>query len=297
MIINRGNLQTLGVGFQNKFQNAFKNAASQFALVAMTVPSSTSKEEYGWLGEVPNVREWIGDRQVNNLSRYSYAISNRDWESTISVDRNDILDDNLGIYGPKVEMLGRAAATSYDQLVYPLLNAGFTSDCYDGQYFFDTDHPIIAEDGSETVFANTDGGLGTPWFLVAKNQPMMPIILQKRQDFQFVSRAQANDDNVFWEKKFVYGVDARHNVGFGLPHFAWGSKQTLDATHFNTAMAALMSMKTNYGRPIGITEFGLFVPPSLRANALQIVNADRNADGSTNVNYKTADLNIVPWLA
>ena len=50
-----------------------------------------------------------------------------------------------------------------DELIFNLLKNGFTSPCFDGQNFFDTDHPVIGEDGVTTatgspVAAQQDAG-------------------------------------------------------------------------------------------------------------------------------------------
>ncbi|MDW7749147.1 Mu-like prophage major head subunit gpT family protein, partial [Halomonas sp.] len=58
------------------------------------------------------------------------------------VDRNNIEDDNLGIYAPQAQMAGFSAKQLPDEIVMDLVNEGFASQCYDGQYFFDTDHPV-----------------------------------------------------------------------------------------------------------------------------------------------------------
>jgi phage major head subunit gpT-like protein len=294
--ITRGNLRTLGTAFSDRFKAAFGAAPSFYQGVASPVPSTTGRGEYGWLGEVPNVREWLGDRVINALERFSYDIVNKDWELTLGVDRNDIADDNLGIYSTRVDQMGRSTKRHFDQLVFGALNNGFTADCYDGQTFFDTEHPLLDVNGNETSFANTDGGDGTPWFLVAKNQSLLPIILQMRQEYQFVSKAAPNDDNVFFQKKFIYGADARYNVGYGLPQMCWASKNPFDPTHYAAARNGMQSMATDYGQKLGITEFAFYGGPTMEASALQLLNADRNADGSANIYFHTADSNIVPWL-
>jgi phage major head subunit gpT-like protein len=297
MQITRGTLQTLGIAFKATFENALGTASTQYQGVTTMVPVTTGKTEYGWLGEIPNVREWVGDRFINNLERFAWSISNKDFEVTVGVDRNDILYDNLGIYTPKFTKMGNSCAAHKDLLIWPMMNAGFANLCYDGQYFFDTDHPVLDVNGVSQSVANTDGGAGTPWFLVAKNQVLNPIILQTFKDYEFVSKDQPDDDNVFMQKRYLYGADAIYNAGYGLWQTSWGSKQPLDAAHYATARAALLGMKGEYGRPLGLNAFTMYVPPTLEGAALQILNADRNADGSTNIWFKTADLVVVPWLA
>jgi phage major head subunit gpT-like protein len=297
MEITRGTLRTLGIGFSAAFKDALTTATPMYPAVTTIVPSTTRSMDYGWLGKLPNIREWLGDRVVNNLTRFAYSIDNRDWEGTLEVDRNDIEDDNLGIYSGYIAELGSTAQAHKDRLVWPMLNNGFSSLCYDGQNFFDTDHPVLDANGVSQSVANTDGGSGTPWFLVAKGKKINPVILQLRKDYAFVSKDAPNDDGVFWQKKFYYGTDARYATGYGLWQYAWGSQQTLDAAHYQTAREALIGMKGDYGNPLGTNQFALYVPPTLEGAGMTILNADRDAAGATNIWYKTADLVVVPWLA
>lgn len=297
MIINRSTLATLGVGFKANFKDGLAMATSLYARVATEVPSSTGKEEYGWLGKVPGVREWLGDRVIQNIGQHDYSIKNKDYELTVGVDRNHIQDDNLGIYGPLFTEMGRSTQAHYDQLVYALLKAGFGTDCYDGQYYFDTDHPVLDAAGAPQSVANTDGGSGTPWFLIDAGRALKPIILQKRQDFTFIAKDNPDDENVFHKKQFLYGADARCNVGYGFWQFAWGSKQTLDATHYAAARSGLMGMKGDYGRPLGIMPNLLVVPPALESAGRKLLNSEYASGGETNEWKGTAELLVCPWLA
>src|SRR5690606_27387688 len=115
--------------------------------------------------------------------------------------RDDIRDDNLGIYRPLFEEMGMSTAAHPDRLVFELLKNGFTELCYDGQPFFDTDHPVLDEDGKEISVANTDGGSGTPWFLLSTRRALKPIIYQEREQFEFVAKDDPKDGNVFMRKE------------------------------------------------------------------------------------------------
>lgn len=300
MIVNRQNLDGLRVGFKTTFQNQLQQTTTLFQRVATVVPSTAKSETYGWLGKIPNVREWLGERVVQNLSEASYAIKNKPFELTIGVDRDDIEDDNLGIYSPLFAMFGESVAAWPDQLVWPLLAAGFATNCYDGQFFFDVDHPVLDASGNPTVVANTDGGSGTPWFLLDVSKVLKPLIWQLRKSGQFVALDNPTDENVFQKKEFLYGWDGRGNAGYGLWQFAWGSKQTLDATHYNTARAALIAMKGDFGRPLNVLANGtkplLVVPSTLEGAARQLIEAERNADGSSNIWFGTAEILVCTWL-
>ncbi|RWE48547.1 MAG: hypothetical protein EOS79_08410 [Mesorhizobium sp.] len=297
MLVNAANLDALRAGFSTAFQAGLGQAPSQWQRVATRFNSTTRKNKYGWLGDLPGMREWVGPRQVHGLKQYDYEIENKPYEETIGVDRDDIEDDNLGIYAPRFTAMGRAVGSSKDTLVFAALKAGFATECYDGQNFFDTDHVVLDEDGAEASVANTDGGAGTPWFLIDSKQPINPLILQVRKEAQFVSKDRPEDDNVFMNKKFLYGADGRWAVGFGFWQWTWGSKQTLDAAHYATARAALSGMKGDYGRPIGIMPDLLVVPPSLESAGRKLLNSELAAGGETNEWKGTAELLVVPWLA
>lgn len=300
MIVNRANLQTLGVGFHTAFNNGLlTSAASLWGRVATRVPSSTGENEYGWMGNLPGVREWVGDRQVQNITTAGYRIRNKDYELTIGVERNHIEDDNVGIYGPLFQQMGSSVGAQYDISTFGLLKAGFTTPCYDGQNYFDTDHPVIGADGAMTTISNTDGGTGAPWFLIddSPGRVLKPIILQVRKDWQFVPRDRLDDDNVFSQKKFIYGADGRYNVGFGFWQFAWGSKQVLNATNYAAARAAIAGMKGDHGRPLGLSGTLLVVPPSLESAGRKLLNSELGTAGETNEWRGTADLLVCPWLA
>jgi len=297
MIINSANLDALRVGFKTSFQGAFNAVPSLRDRVATTIPSSASENIYGWLGELSSMQKWLGPRTIDNLKNSDYRIRNEAWEKTVGVDRNDIEDDTLGQYATRFDMLGRAAARHPEQLVFAALAGGFTTNCYDGQYFFDTDHPVIAADGSMTSVANTDGGAGTPWYLLAASEVIRPIIFQSRKPPNFVSLDRETDTNVFMNRQFVYGVDARYAVGYGFWQMAWGSKQTLNAANYATARAAIAGMKGDHGVPMGLTPNLLVVPPSLESAGRKLLNSEYATGGETNEWKGTAELVVSPWLA
>lgn len=297
MIISQATLDALRTAFNTAFKDGLGMAPLQKDRVAMTIRSTTASNTYGWLNQMPNMREWIGARVIQNLAESSYVIANKHFEETVGVDRNDIEDDNLGQYSMLMTRLGEAAAAFPEILTWDLLKNGFSTNCYDGQFFFDTDHPVKDKDGNDTTFANTDGGAGTPWFLLCTNQSVKPIIYQERKPATFVSKDKETDDNVFSQRRFIYGVDLRCNVGYGLPQMAWGSKQTLNAANYAIARGGIQNMKGDGGRPLGLVPNLLVVPPALESAGRKLLNSENNDAGATNEWKGTAELLVVPWLA
>lgn len=297
MQITSGNLRSLYTGFSAAFQGAFAGTTPMWNRVAMRVPSTTEANEYGWLEQLPRIREWLGDRVIHGIKASDYRLRNRPWELTIGVDRDKIEDDNLGIFAPLFAEMGRATAVFPDELVFGLAKDGFSTTCYDGQFFFDTDHPVLDENGVAQSVSNTGGGSGDRWMLLDTTRPVKPLIFQERRAFDFVRMDAPTDEVVFNRKEYRYGVDGRMVAGFGLWQLAYGSRSTLNAANYATARAAMQNMRGDNGRPLGIMPNLLVVPPSLEAAAREVLQAERNAAGATNIWRNTAEMMVTPWLA
>ena len=298
MIINTATLQALFTGFKATFNKAFEGAPSDWEKIAMLVPSTTSQEVYAWLGATTGFREWVGDRVIQALKTHNFTLRNKSYENTVGVPREAIEDDNLGVYSPLVAQLGEDAKLHPDLLIFALLASGFSKLCYDGQNFFDTDHPVLnPATGSEESVSNMQSGSGAPWFLLDVSRVIKPIIYQRRKPYNFVGMNKETDANVFNRKEYLYGVDGRSEVGFGLWQMAFGSKATLDATNYGSARSAMMSVKGDHGRPLGIRPTLLVTGPANEKTALEVLEAERLASGATNVYRNTAKLLVTPWLA
>lgn len=140
MIINQLALRGIFVGFNTIFNKVFDAQTPLWSKVATRVPSSTSEENYKWLGKIPRMREWIGEREIQNLSASDYTIKNKKFELTIAVPRDEIEDDRIGVYNPVIADIAQSTALHPDNLVFKLLKGGFTTECYDGKPFFSNEH-------------------------------------------------------------------------------------------------------------------------------------------------------------
>lgn len=292
MIITKQQITSLGVGFKKHFTDGLTGPVlNDWSKLATLVPSTTKSEDYGWLGQLPAMREWIGDRQVQNLTQHGYNIKNKPFELTIGVKRDDIEDDNLGVYEPLFKSLGEAAAKWPGKLIFDLLKLGETELCYDKTPFFNASHPV----GSGVVSNFATGG-GTPWYLLDTSRALKPLIFQQRKMPKLVPKTSETDDNVFDRGEYIYGVDARGNAGFGFWQMAYKSKLTLDETNFNTALQAVMSFKNDQGDSLEVMPTLIVVPPSLRAAAKAVIEAEKNAAGATNINFKAVEILVAPQL-
>ena len=296
-LITNATLNAMRVAFNKVFEQGKVRAKPQYLQVATVVPSTTKSNTYGWLGQWPGFREWIGDRVINSMKEHAYSIQNKDFESSVGVDRNDIADDNLGVYNPMFDEMGYASEVFPDELVFPLLKAGFTTLCYDGQYFLDTDHPVNTKvDGSGTnnSVSNViiDGAyVGEPWFLLDVSRSLKPLIYQERSKPQFAAMDNPNDEQVFTKKLFRYGVDLRANVGFGFWQMAIGVKKELTYATLWQAIEMMGGFKADGGRPLGLgkNKLLLVVPNSKQKIANQMKVRDLIDDAGTSVSNDLKD--------
>ena len=284
MVINKFNLSALFTAFKAAFASGFSAAESNYQKIATVVPSTTGAEEYGWLGEFPQMREWLGDRVITGITTHGYTIKNKPFELTVGVPRDKIEDDQYGIYSPMMTHMGKASAEQPDGLVFGLLKTGNVSLCYDGQNFFDTDHPVIDEAGNTVTQSNYDdnGGAGTTWYLLDTSQALKPLIFQDRKKANFVALNKEDDENVFMRGEYVYGVDARNNVGFGFWQLAYASRKPLTAENLQAAYTAMAERKGDNGRVLNIKPRLLVVPPGLKFKAAEIVTAAQ-INGTDNI--------------
>lgn len=297
MIINAGSLKTLTVAFNAAFRAGLGQAAAQYQRIATIVPSSTGSEEYGWLGSFPGMREWLGDRVINGMQSHGYTIKNKSFEMTVGVPRTAIEDDQYGVYTPMMQEMGRATDAHPDELTFGLLKSGATSKCYDGQYFFDTDHPVIGADGTVESQSNYDAtGGGPTWYLLDVSRALKPVILQNRKAPNFVSLTAETDENVFMRDEYIYGVDCRRNVGFGFWQMAYASNQPITEEAIVAAYTEMTERKGDNGRPLGLKPNLLVVRPGSKFAAAKIVSASTLANGAENVMKGIVEVMDSPWI-
>ncbi|MBF5759386.1 head protein, partial [Escherichia coli] len=174
-------------------------------------PSTSKSNTYGWLGQFPQFREWIGSRVIEKMKAYGYAIVNKTFEGTVAINRDDFEDDNLGIYSPLFQEMGRAAAAQPDELVFAALRDGINAACYDGQNFFDTEHPVYPKvDGSgdaqmvSNMFVAKTGSVGAQadysgpaWYLLDCSRAVKPLIYQDRRKAELVAQTKVDEGRAF----------------------------------------------------------------------------------------------------
>jgi len=301
MIITSSLLEDLRKSFVTLFKKGLANSSSQWKKVATRVPSSTKENTYGWLGKFPSLREWVGDRVLKSMKEHGYTLPNKKFESTVDVDRADIEDDNLGVYNVIAESAGQEAEDHIDRNVFAVLADGFNNLCYDGQNFFDEEHPVYPEADGTGVVVPTSNILNPlitdkpAWFLLDCSRPLKPLIFQERTPAEMDAITDPKNDTVFMKDVYLYGVRARRAFGVGFWQQAVGCRDTLSEANFNAAYKMMMDFKKDGGDKLGIRPTILVVNSDNVATANELINAMTKANGASNPLYKRVEVLECTW--
>ncbi len=312
MQISQSSLDAIYYVFDLRYQSAYLETPTYYQDFTTTIPSTGRETRFAWVDRVPRLREWVGERQIVNIGTRAYILPNKDFELTLELERNVILDDQVGVYSQAVDMLGMQAKLWPDQLMVSALQNGAASTnlCHDGQPFFSANHPTDLDNPASAVQSNlfTPAGSGanalnfanyfsvraamyaykaldnrpigvmpsrlivppalegaarqilnadfiapatafganasggfqtnilkgtadltvhtylagqdTVWYLIDGKKGVKPFVFSQRQSPQFVFKNNPFDPNLFYKKKFIYGVDSRGNAGYSLWFFA-----------------------------------------------------------------------------
>lgn len=136
------------------FRNAVLSTPTFWSRFAMKTPSRTEKNVYPWLAETPGLREWLGERVINNVRTRDYTLTNRHFESMLGIDKNKLADDTYGFFDGYTAALGKRVAEFPDVQLTAALEAGTSTKCWDGQNEFDTAHPVDVDDTSKGTYSN-----------------------------------------------------------------------------------------------------------------------------------------------
>lgn len=120
--------------------------------------SDQESETYKWLGMAPAMREWVGGRLAKGFRDNGITITNKTFEATLEVLLDELRRDKTGQVMVRVRELAERTNAHWAKLLSTLIIAGESATCYDGQYFFDTDH---AEGDSGTQSNDISYNAGT----------------------------------------------------------------------------------------------------------------------------------------
>lgn len=114
--------------------------ASWIDQISSYFTSDQESESYGWLGMSPAMREWIGSRNAKGFRENGITITNKHFETTMQVALRDLRRDKSRQVMARINDMADRTNAHFASLLSTLILNGASTTCYDGQYFFDTDH-------------------------------------------------------------------------------------------------------------------------------------------------------------
>jgi phage major head subunit gpT-like protein len=278
-------LNNLRTGFKTDFQRGIDKVQPTFLKFSTKVNSSTKIETYGWLGDFPRFRKWVGAKVVKRMAEKAYKLLNEPFEVTRGIKKHDIEDDNLGLWGPMIEGWGEEAQALPDRLAYDALAKGHLNECYDGQNFFDDEHPMAG-----AVVSNMSAaGPSQPWYVLVTGKSLKPILIQEREKPHFHMVTEMTDSEIFKTGEFLVGGEARYGAGYTYWQLAYRSTLDLTPANYEAAQSAIMALTDDEGEPLELKGDLVVAGRSNRVKLKQLFDAMLITGGESNIYYKDVE--------
>ena len=157
MDITPSSLSALYVRYSQIFQQAFLRYGIYWPKFAQLFNSTTTTEQHVWMDRVPVLRQWVGDRVINNVSLRTFSLTNLPYELTLGLDEFDVRDNKINAFAPSVQNMAEQSKKWGDVLFFGsqsgtsnqgAIAAGASFITYDGVAFWSASHPVNVDQGA-----------------------------------------------------------------------------------------------------------------------------------------------------
>lgn len=160
--INDKQLQELEQTVQAKWTEAFvAEPQTQLNSLATRYTSTTASNNYAFLEALGSWSEWHGARQFKDIASDDYKVVNKTYESSIKMPREQIEDDQVGMYMDIVPSMVKGWFKKQQALIFNVLTSNPLA--YDGKALFATDRAY----GDSTINNTTTSALTATTFNTA----------------------------------------------------------------------------------------------------------------------------------
>lgn len=159
MLITPSSLDALFISFSQIFKEAYMGTPQPLTeAIGQRVPSNTRDQRYPFVQALTGfMRQWLGERQIQNVVVDGFTVTNKKWENTLAIERTDVEDDQYGVYvNMLVPNLARHAKMLSDVEIADVINSN--PNCFDGQAMFSASHPIDPSGAVAGVQSNSLSG-------------------------------------------------------------------------------------------------------------------------------------------
>jgi len=163
MNINDATLQTLNKQLNAKWTAAFEAAPqSQLNSLATQYTSTTASNHYAFMEALGGWSEWNGARQFKDVASQQFEVKNADYEMSIKMPKNQLEDDQIGMYVDIVPSMVAGWFKKQQSLIMSVLTSN--PNAYDGTALFATTRTY----GSNTISNLATGALTAATFETAR---------------------------------------------------------------------------------------------------------------------------------
>jgi phage major head subunit gpT-like protein len=148
-------------GVKTEFMNAYLESEEQadWKEIASEIPTTLPIQNYAWLGRGAVMRKFPDEAEAQSVREIDYKLADILYKGEMQIERKALEDDQYGMVMARARQLGQEPTRHWNELAYLGLALGFTTPCYDGQYFFNNNHQ---EGGSPIQINVTNQPLSDP---------------------------------------------------------------------------------------------------------------------------------------
>ena len=144
--INDKTLQDLEKTLNAKWTSAFSAAPQmQLTTLATQYTSTTASNHYAFMEALGGYSEWNGARQFKDIASQQFEVKNKDYEMSIKMPKNQLEDDQIGMYVDIVPAMVAGWFKKQQSLIMDVLTSNPVA--YDGTALFATNRTY----GSNTI--------------------------------------------------------------------------------------------------------------------------------------------------
>lgn len=142
MEVTQGNMANLFQGLKAMFMTAIEQSKPPELAERFTLDTSSTgaSEEYPTAALLGDLEELLDELAMTNLAEYMQTIRNRRFERGVTIPRDHVEDDNLGMYPGMVAELGRLAVTHPWRMLPRVFIAGLVTAWVDAANIWSNAH-------------------------------------------------------------------------------------------------------------------------------------------------------------
>jgi phage major head subunit gpT-like protein len=145
--------------FQDQLRvlNGQAGAPTDLMRLAMPTDSTGKYTSYGWLDDLPTVKELLGPKKARELADHAYQLLNREWYDAVNVKYADLRDDQVGAYESRIRELPTRMQQFWRKLISDLVRLGTSGLAFDQLPYFSNaqlsrvNDNLLTGNGTDTV--------------------------------------------------------------------------------------------------------------------------------------------------